>query len=92
MPQNNMAAKQQQFKVRSIQTPVVDQLDPSQPFLAQMRKATKGMNDEDADCFKKVQDSLVRAKKEKLNAVRDAQKQLAATKQQEEQEAAALMA
>ena len=54
-----------EYKVRGIHTPVVDQLDPSQSFNAQLRKAAKNMSDEDATNFKNVTDSLLRAKRTK---------------------------
>ena len=73
--------------MRSLQKPIVDRLDPSQSFNAQLRRATKMMDDDDAATFKNCQESLLKAKKEKLNFVRDAQKAMAAKLQQEEAEA-----
>ena len=76
---------QTEYKVRSIQTPVVDKLDPSQSFIAQLRRATKQMDNEDAAAFKNVQESLIKAKKDKMSNARDLHKQLAAQKQAEEE-------
>ena len=42
------------------------------------------MDSEDATNFRNVTDSLIKAKKDKQSTVREAQKQLAFTKQQEE--------
>ena len=61
-----------EFKVRGIHTPVVDKLDPSQSFNAQLRKAAKNISEEEACNFKNVTDSLLKAKKDKMNSAREA--------------------
>ena len=63
----------------------MDKLDPSKSFVGQLRQATKQLDETDNSNFKNVQDSLIRAKKDKLTRVREAQKMLAARKQQEEE-------
>ena len=59
-------------------------LDPSISFSGQFREMTKDIPVDDANYFKNVTDSLGNAKKDKLNRVREAQKQLATKKQQGE--------
>ena len=59
-----------EFKVRGIHTPVVDKLDPSINFNAQLRMATKTIADDPSN-FKNITDSLFTAKKDKLNTQRE---------------------
>ena len=63
--------------MRSIHTPVVDKLDPSVSFSGQMRRAAGEMDAEDPMNFRGISESLIKAKKDKMNFVREAQKQLA---------------
>ena len=57
---------------------MVDKLDPSVSFSGQMRRAANEMDAEDPMNFRNISESLIKAKKDKMNNVREAQKQLAA--------------
>ena len=47
-PSNSQSVQQPtEYKVRSIQTPVVDKLDPSISFRVQFRKAAEAMEEDD---------------------------------------------
>ena len=82
---------QTEFKLRSISTPAVDKLDPSINFNKQLSKAAKDLyQDGEAEDFKNCQESLNKAKKDKMSSVRDAQKAIAHKMQQEELEKNAL--
>ena len=65
---------------------MVDKLDPSQSFNAQLRRAGRTLDGEDASDFKNIQDSLIKAKKQKQVSNREAQKQMAVLKQNQEAE------
>jgi len=69
----NSVALAARYKIRSIQTPAIDKLDPSINFNKQLRRAINKIDD-DATNFKNCQESLIQAKKDKLSTVRDAQK------------------
>ena len=62
-----------EYKVRGLHAPILkEKLDPSQSFSAQLRKATRAIDQEDPNNFRNVTDSLIKAKKDKLNTVREA--------------------
>ena len=70
-PNSQNVQQPTEYKVRSIQTPVVDKLDPSISFRLQFRKAAEAMEEDDPSYLQNVNETLGKAKKDKLEYVRE---------------------